>query len=173
MTEPRQIEGKAGPLIGVKAMSKILRGILEVATGITPPVKAQFQDEALCRRCGVCCLSGVRIKDKIVLLRELPCKYLAFEPDGLASCSVYPSRELTGWCHRVGVESVRRELFAADCPYVQGIPRYGGKIELSPEEFNEIKPILRNVFKLLAKPEYLRLSDWNRFRHDVLGLEKP
>ena len=158
---------------GVKALGDILRGILEAAAGITPAIKAKFTDESLCRRCGVCCLTGVRVKDKMVLLPDLPCRHLSRPANGPCSCAVYPHRDLTGFCHRVNLESIRAELFAPDCPYVRDLPRYQGKTAVSPAEFDEIKPILRNLFKLLDKPDYARRADWDRFRCDILGLPRP
>jgi uncharacterized cysteine cluster protein YcgN (CxxCxxCC family) len=153
-------------------MARLFRGIVEAAAGITPEIRARFSDESLCRRCGRCCFSGVRVKDRMVLIRDLPCRYLCIESDGLTSCAVYSSRELTGWCHKVCPESIRKDLFAPDCPYVQGLPRYQGKVEISDSEFEEIKPILRDVFKLVDKPDYVRHSDWDRFLHHVLELPR-
>jgi hypothetical protein len=153
-------------------MARIFRGIVEAASGITPEIRARMSDESLCRRCGRCCFSGVRVKDRMVLIRDLPCRYLHIESDGQASCAVYASRELTGWCQKVCLESIRKDLFSPDCPYVQGLSRYQGKIEISEPEFDEIKPILRNVFKLVDKPDYVRFSDWDRFVHQVLELPR-
>jgi len=162
-----------GSPVGRKAMAKLFSGIIEAATGITPEVKARFQEEGLCRRCGKCCCAGVRVKDRMVLIRDLPCKYLHYFPDGRAECAVYARRDLTGWCQNICGESIRKELFAPDCPYVQGLPRYHGKVELSPEEFAEIMPILQSLFKLADKPIYVRSADWNRFLFEVLELPRP
>jgi len=160
-------------LTGAKAMVKIFRDLIEAGIGITPEVRAGFQEEERCRRCGRCCYSAIRIKDRMVLLEDLPCKYLAFEPDGRASCSVYERRESTGWCHHINAESVRKELFPPDCPYVAPIARYRGKIAVSAAEFEELKPILQGVFHGFPRPEYVRAGDWDRFLHQTLQLPRP
>jgi len=152
-------------------MANIFSGILEAAAGITPEIKARFHLEKLCRRCGRCCYSGIRIKNKMVLLKDLPCKHLTYEPAGSAFCTVYQTRELTGWCNKISVESIRKELFPPDCPYVKNLPHYKGKIELSDQKFEEIKPVLRNVFKIMDKPDYVRGTDWERFIQITLGLK--
>ncbi|HUT54605.1 MAG TPA: hypothetical protein VM658_14540 [bacterium] len=162
----------ARAVVGAGAMARIFRGIIEAATGITPEIRARFADESLCRRCGRCCLSGVRVKDRMIMIPDLPCRYLRSEPGGKTSCAVYQSRGLTAWCQKVCVESIRKDLFGPDCPYVQGLPHYHGKIEISEDEFDEITPILRNVFKLVDKPDYVRHSDWDRFVHQVLELPR-
>ena len=148
---------------GLTAMSKLLRGVLEAATGITPEIRSRFSQEELCLRCGKCCFSAIKVKGRMVMLKDLPCKFLAFEPDGVATCTIYAWREKTGWCHRITVDSIRRELFPPDCPYMEGLPHYQGKLELSYREFEEIKPILKNAFRIIDKPEYLRRSDWELF----------
>lgn len=151
-------------------MIKIFRGILEAATGITDEIKARFDDESLCRRCGLCCYGAVKVKSRMVLLRDLPCKHLGLDAEGKAFCGVYEVRELTGWCHRLTVESIRKELFPPDCPYMAGLPHYRGKVEISGQEFEEIMPILRNLFKIMDKPDYVRAGDWKRFINQTLDL---
>lgn len=151
-------------------MIKILRGLLEAATGITPGIRARFADESLCRRCGTCCHGAIRVQDRMVLLRDLPCRHLVRLPDGTCSCDVYALRHLTGWCHRITVESVRKELFPPSCPYMEGIAGYEGKVELSAEEFAAIIPILRKIFAGFPMPDYVRPGDWERFLRRTLGL---
>lgn len=155
------------------AIMRIFRDIMAVTTGITPEIKERFADEGLCRRCGICCHSSIRIKDKMVLLKDLPCKYLIIREDEKTFCSVYNIKELTGWCHRISPESVRKQLFPSDCPYVEGISHYKGKIDLPKEEFEEIKPILKNIFKGLPRPEYVRPRHWDNFIVNTLELPRP
>ena len=154
-------------------MLNLLRDLLAATAGVTPEIKARFRDEGLCRRCGQCCFGATRVKDRMVLLRDLPCKHLRVESEGRTECRIYPRREQTGFCHRLTVDSIRRELFPPDCPYVRGLPRYRGKVELSPAEFEAVKPILRNIFPLVDRPEYIRKKDWDRFLHHTLGLPRP
>ncbi len=151
-------------------MSKIVKSILEYATGVTPEIKARFGDESVCQRCGVCCHAAIKIKEDMVLLRDLPCKYLSYKENGEAVCGVYQVREMTGWCHKISVESIRKELFPPSCPYIQGIAGYKGKVELKGEKFEEVKPILVKIFKGFPQPDYVRKSDWDRFIHVTLDI---
>lgn len=162
-------EGESSSFPGIL---KIFRGLVEAVAGIPPEVKGRFADESLCRRCGQCCYSGIRVQERMILLRDLPCKHLSYEPDGKAVCLVYPVRERTGWCNKLSVESIRHELYPPTCPYVQGIHHYQGKIELSDAEFEEIKPILRKIFKGFPRPEYVRPSAWENFLARTLGLDR-
>lgn len=172
---------KAGPIIKTQGREKeslsrpvrLFRGILEAVTGIDEQARRRFDDESLCQRCGKCCHAAIRVEDRMVLLSDLPCRYLACREDGRALCTVYHLRELTGWCYQTSVESVRKELYPPECPYVQGIPHYRGKIELSPEEFEEIKPVLRKIFKGWPRPGYVTAKAWERFIHQTLELPRP
>ena len=153
-------------------MINLFRSLMESSLGVTPEIKERFKDDELCRRCGKCCYCATRVKDRMVLLRDLPCKYLTQDANGLAECSIYQQRFTTGFCLKTGTESIKKELYAPDCPYVQGLRNYGGKVELSPEEFEQIKPILRNIFKLFDRIDCVRKSDWDKFIHQTLGLPK-
>jgi hypothetical protein len=144
-------------------MLNLLREFLEFVTRIPDQTLARFDDEGLCRRCGRCCVSATRVKGRMVMLPGLPCKYLVRLPQGPAACQIYEQRELTGFCHRITRESIRKELFPPDCPYVQGITGYQGKIELPPADFEAVTPILRNLFRLADRPEFVRKSDWDNF----------
>jgi len=169
MSRPHRRYARKDPESG-PGVPRIIRTILDAATGISPEVRERFNRENLCRRCGLCCHSAIRIKGRMVVLRDLPCKFLAYAPDGLAFCTVYKIRLLTGWCHKISVESIRKELFPPDCPYVRGVTGYKGKVELSSQEFESIKPALVHIFKDLHKPEFVREKHWQRFIRDTLGL---
>lgn len=155
---------------GPAGIASIFRGLVEALDRVPPEARARFSDENLCRRCGKCCFCGTRVKDSMVGFRELPCKYLEFGEDGLASCSIYEWKDQTDFCQSVGIESIRSELFPPDCPYVEGIKDYQGKIFLAEDQLDEVLPILGNVFKLFECPAYIRQEDWNRFLKTRLGL---
>jgi hypothetical protein len=137
---------------------------------ITPEIMARFKDESLCRRCGLCCHSGVRHKGRMILLKDLPCKHLVYETENFSRCRIYDRREEISWCNKVSVRNVARGLFPEDCPYVQGIKNYSGKVVLSEDEFKEILPELRRVFHDYPRPEYISEATWNRFIYEVLEL---
>ena len=152
-------------------MIKLFRSLLDAGSGITPEIRDGFSDEDRCRRCGRCCHGAIRVQDQMVLLPDLPCRHLRRQPDGLFSCDVYQIRDLTGWCHRITDESIRKELFPPDCPYVAGIKGYEGKVTLPPEEFETVIPILQKIFDGFPRPDYVKKRDWERFIHQTLGLE--
>lgn len=153
-------------------MIKLFRDLLEAGSGITPEIRNGFADEARCRRCGRCCHGAIRVQDRMILLEDLPCRHLRRGPDGLYACDVYAIRHLTGWCHRITVESIRKELFPPDCPYVREIKGYEGKITLPPGEFAATIPILRKIFDGFPQPDYVKKRDWDRFLRQTLGLQK-
>lgn len=159
-----------GGAVAFPQLARLLRGLMEAMIGVPPEFKNRFADESLCRRCGRCCYCGVKVQGRMVALKDLPCKHLDYLPDGRAACQVYPLREKTGWCHPISVESVRKELYPADCPYLEGLAGYRGKTDLSAEEFESLTPVLRKIFKRRPKPEYVRARDWERFIRDTLGL---
>jgi uncharacterized protein len=154
-------------LPGVQAVGRICRGLLESATGITPEIKKRFDEENVCKRCGWCCFSAVRIKGVMVILEDLPCKHLVENENGKKICAVYEERESTGWCWKIGVESIRKELFPPSCGYVQDLPHYKGKILLPPEKFEKTIPILIKIFKGFPKPDYVSAKSWLNFLHKI------
>ena len=46
------------------------------ALKIPPEIEQRFKEEELCRRCGLCCYGSVRYKGRLVIIKELPCRYL-------------------------------------------------------------------------------------------------
>ncbi len=145
--------------------------MMEQMYGITPEIKERFENEDLCRRCGICCRSGTEVKGRMVLLKDLPCRHLSHEPGGKTYCRIYEHRERTGWCYKINLQGLQKKLFPPDCPYVQGLKGYKGKIELTDEQFQEVIPILRNLFPLVDRPEYIKKKDWDYFMGNVLGLK--
>lgn len=135
---------------------------------IPPEVEARFQDESLCRRCGRCCHSAVWLGGRFVLLKDLPCRHLAWNEDGTAFCRIYEQREETGFCHKLSRRSVERNLFPPDCPYVEGIPGYRGKVEVSAEEFQALVPALCAMFQDYPPPPAISSACWNHFLSEVL-----
>jgi hypothetical protein len=162
--------GPAGP--GVMPI-RLLQLLRQPGYEIPRAVEARFDDEGLCRRCGSCCHSAIKVGGRLVLLLDLPCRYLTRAADGRACCRIYARREKTGFCNKLSRESVARDLFPPDCPYVQGIPRYQGKIAVNPEEFQGLRPDLREIFRDYPQPAAVSARHWRRFRREVLGLHDP
>jgi hypothetical protein len=108
----------------------------------------------------------------MILLSDLPCRFLSYLTDGRAMCQVYETREKTGWCYRVNVQSLQKSIFPPDCPYVHGLPHYGGKIKVSDSDFQGLLPVLREAFAGLRCPEFIKIKDWDHFIREVLGLKE-
>ncbi len=152
---------------------RILQGLAVNHFRISPEIRARFDDESVCRRCGLCCHSGVTLKGRLILLKDLPCKYLFYETQSFASCRVYSRREELGWCNKMNAWNVAKGLFPDDCPYVRDIKGYSGKKIVSEEELVKLLPDLRKVFRNYPRPEYISTLTWNRFLYEVLELPRP
>jgi hypothetical protein len=150
---------------------RLFQSLLSPAYQIPPEAEAGFADESLCRRCGRCCHSAMRLSGKFVLLKDLPCRRLTWEDDGRARCRIYERREATGYCNKLSRSSVERNLFPPDCPYMQGIPGYQGKVEVREDEFLALLPDLRKIFQGYPKPFAVTKRDWDHFLSKVLKLD--
>jgi hypothetical protein len=125
---------------------------------------ARFDDESLCRKCGTCCYGSIHYRGRLIIIRELPCKYLAPMDEHSSLCTIYDHRqEHARWCQRVSRESVSNGLFPNDCPYVRGIRGYHGKIYPRPEESAKFYAWLKKIFSGQPRPEYLKETDWQKF----------
>lgn len=149
---------------------RLIQLLLNPGYEIPAEVEARFADEALCRRCGRCCHSAIKVRGKFVLLKDLPCRYLTWEADGRAGCRIYARRESTGFCNQLSRASIARDLFPPDCPYAQGIPGYEGKVVVSEEEFQALRPALQKIFQDYLQPQAVTRRHWRRFLGEVLGL---
>lgn len=129
---------------------------------ISEEVEQRFSDGGLCRRCGRCCHGSIHYKGRLVMIPELPCRYLTPLNENSAVCSVYDDRaQFAKWCQRVSKESIGNGLFPADCPYTQGIAGYQGKTYLADDELKKYYRWLKKMFSGQPRPEYLKESDWN------------
>jgi len=112
------------------------------------------ESEAKCERCGVGCHSVVSINGFDVVVEGLYCKYLEDTGEGPVQdlgrgrfrCSVYEDRfRLAPWCGHSDYAKTRGWL-REGCPYAVEVGVTGGKIRLSPKEYDLIWPrILREV----------------------------
>jgi len=152
--------------------NRLIQLLLHPGYKIPPAVEARFSDEALCRRCGMCCHSAMKVEGRFVLLQDLPCRHLTWDAEGRAVCRIYPRRERAGFCNKLSRESVERNLFPPDCPYVRDIPGYEGKVAVSAAEFQNLLPALRKIFHHYPQPSAVAARPWRRFLHEVLGLDE-
>lgn len=123
--------------------------------------KERFKDESLCTNCGACCHLSFELGEETVVVEELPCRYLRYNEKGESYCTTYETRLEKGFCYKVSARSVRWGLFPYDCPYVEGIPGYKGKISL--KDHPELLEPLIAEYKDTERPEFIRAKDWHAF----------
>jgi len=129
---------------------------------------SRFDDESLCRKCGRCCYGSIHYRGRLMIIRELPCRYLAPMDEHSSLCAIYDHRqEHALWCQKVSRESVSNGLFPKDCPYVRGIKGYHGKIYPAPEEAERFYGWLKKIFSDQPRPEYLSEFHWAAFREKL------
>ena len=128
---------------------------------ITEAHKKRFADESVCNDCGGCCYLSFELGRKTVIVRDLPCKNLRFDDEGKSLCAIYERRLETDYCHRVTPQTVRWGLFPGDCPYVEDIKGYRGKIYL--DEHPEYKERIVEEYGDTERPDFIRARDWRRF----------
>ena len=79
---------------------------------IPAELEPRFSDETLCRKCGTCCNGSIHYQGKLVIIPELPCRFLAPQPDGKVLCKVYDKRQkLARWCQKVSKTSIAKGCF--------------------------------------------------------------
>lgn len=128
---------------------------------LTPEQKRRFKDESLCNHCGGCCYLSFEVDDETVIVPELPCRNLYFNDAGESRCRIYKTRLETDFCHKVSTRTVKWGLFPNECPYVEGIKGYKGKIWL--HERPEMRRRILEEFGDIGRPDYIRARDWIRF----------
>jgi uncharacterized cysteine cluster protein YcgN (CxxCxxCC family) len=134
-------------------------------------IEARFPDESLCQKCGRCCYGSIPRGGTLIIISELPCRYLVRSDDHTATCSIYGNRHAVAkWCQTVNRKSVNQGLFPADCPYVRGIPNYRGKAALAENDREEFYRWVKDIFDGQPRPDYLAEKDWNLF-FERLGLK--
>ena len=101
------------------------------------------EHEALCRRCGQSCHFAVPVNGLPVVVDDLHCRFLAREPDGTFTCTVYAERfERAPWCQTVD-QALAGGFLARDCPYARGVSGVRGKTRLSPRLMRAAEPAIR------------------------------
>jgi len=131
---------------------------------IPEEIAQKFSDESLCRKCGQCCYSSVLYQDRLTIIPDLPCKYLKKQNENMAICSIYSERQkVARWCNNVTKDTVCKGLFPDDCPYVQNIPGYQGKVMISGQEKERFYLWLSRTFPDQIRPEYISELDWGKF----------
>lgn len=77
-------------------------------------------DDAMCRRCGQCCFTGLVVAG-VTIGTDIPCRFLDVET---RLCTVYERRhEANPNCLTVE-EGIKVSAFPADCPYVRDVAGY-------------------------------------------------
>ena len=89
-------------------------------TGVPPEIW-----EAICRRCGRCCMEKVEIRGRIHMT-AVPCRFLDEET---RRCGAYPDRYRAEPGCVSTMEGLPRMIYPADCPYTRGIPGYEAPLD--------------------------------------------
>lgn len=121
--------------------------------------------EALCHRCGVCCMAALRVNGRVVAIRELACRYLQDVGKGAFACSVYDHRfEVAPWCRTVP-QVLPEGVLAADCGYREGQSTSQAPVRMHARLVKLIAPNISAVFDAAGWPEWLdvaALPEWLR-----------
>ena len=113
------------------------------------PLLPHDKHESLCRRCGMSCHSPILLGARTVIISELRCRFLAYDSEAKALCTVYENRyEAAPWC-KSAEEAFTMNGLAHDCPYTAGIDSYRGKRWATAKEHEAIVPVL--LAKLVAE----------------------
>ena len=80
--------------------------------------------EAICRRCGKCCMEKVEVDGRIEVTAT-PCRFL--DPT-TRLCAAYSDRYRAEPGCVSTLEGLPRMIFPDDCPYTRGIPGYSGPV---------------------------------------------
>lgn len=105
--------------------------------------------ESQCTRCGASCHFAVVVNGLPVVVDDLHCKFLEFDPDGRTRCSVYSERfERAPWCQHAS-EAVEQGLLAQGCAYTQKRAGYRGKTRLHRRLMDRARPtILAHILEV-------------------------
>lgn len=96
--------------------------------------------EALCRRCGICCLQKVR-DGATVVITDVPCQFLDVMT---CLCTVYPRRfEEQPQC-ATAAASVEAGTLPETCPYVGGRSNYRAPLMLA--DHPEYEDAINRIF---------------------------
>ena len=85
----------------------------------------EMSGDGLCRRCGRCCYHKLIVGDD-VYYTPLPCRHLDARTN---LCAIYAERHAVEPMCLTVEEGIRRRVFPADCPYVEGMAEYRPPIE--------------------------------------------
>lgn len=135
----------------LKSNTPMLDARLEWLKSLSEPDR-----EAICTNCGLCCFSGVTVNETPVIMRALPCRFLAID-QGISKCTVYEDRfAKAAWCQPID-QAIRHHLVPNECPYVVGIENFGGKAIIHDERtYVSVERLVRKSFQDDPPPE----ADW-------------
>lgn len=148
------------------------RGVKALPPHLASLSKAEL--ESMCVDCGICCFAQVElVKGHKVLIPELRCQYLVYEPEGKTCCSIYNERETKAksWCLPLA-EAIAKGLFPKPCPYVAEMEDYVGTHVLNEDQYDQLRPRLQKAFDPRQKPVWITHKAWALFVNGRDYLEK-
>jgi uncharacterized cysteine cluster protein YcgN (CxxCxxCC family) len=108
--------------------------------------------EALCRRCGMSCHTPILLGSRTVIVPEIHCRFLAYDAEGKAACTVYENRyEAAPWC-RSAEEAIELNALGWDCPYAAGVPGFKGKHWAKDWEHEAVVDAMKKVLPVKGLP---------------------
>lgn len=131
----------------------------------SPLPKTQAEHEAICKRCGECCLLKKKDERGNVYSSDEPCAHL-IKKGSIHACDIYEERiEKNPICMPMGL-AILRGLQPKNCPYVKDINSYRGPT-LAALDYEQ--PISRRD---VPQGEVLRLKDiTGSFEKDIMLAE--
>lgn len=122
--------------------------------------------EGMCVNCGLCCYAAVPVAKGVnALIPELRCKYLVQKgADGETCCSTYETRfeKAAGWCLPLA-DAIQKGIFPEQCPYVQDVKGYVGKVALDERTYNLVRPQVKEHLVSKGMPVWADAQAWSNF----------
>lgn len=103
--------------------------------------------ESVCTHCGDCCHASINTGKSIVVVPELPCRFLVAKSDGKFWCSVYADRfQKAPWCRDL-LSGALTGAYPTSCNYMRGMEGYNGGILLNKGDYASVRPALQEIIK--------------------------
>lgn len=103
--------------------------------------------ESVCSNCGDCCCASINIGKSIIVVPELPCRFLVIKSSGKFNCSVYEERFAKApWCQDL-LSGALTGAYPVSCNYMKGLSGYNGGIKLTENDYELVRPELQKIIK--------------------------
>lgn len=128
--------------------------VLAVQQHLSKLEKAHVDTEELCTQCGDCCHATLHADNGMVVVPELPCRFLAVKSVGTYHCTVYEDRfHVAPWCRDL-MTGMLTGAYPVTCNYTKGFNGYVGGQVLSDKQYELLRPSLQKAIRAtLEDPE--------------------